>query len=116
MIRVQFIPTIQTKIFLPEVILLVECRFLATIINGYTNERLSRCDQHHILHTCTVAVIRSNNENTGVYILENSPPPPHCLGKKYGLRCKRYQKTKQALTKIRRKRKKRQGKKRKVTK
>jgi hypothetical protein len=44
------------------------------------------------------------------------PPPPHCLGKKYGLRCKRYQKTKQALTKIRRKRKKRQGKKRKVTK
>jgi hypothetical protein len=43
-------------------------------------------------------------------------PPPHCLGKKYGLRCKRYQKTKQALTKIRRKRKKRQGKKRKVTK
>ena len=45
-------------IIVPEVVLFVQCWFLAAIVHCHTNDRGGRCDHHHIFHACTRIVIR----------------------------------------------------------
>jgi hypothetical protein len=68
---------------LPEVILFVQCWFLAAIVHCDANDWGGRCDHHHIFHTCQRIITRisvaGQDPRRSLYVLDMDPVPERCF-------------------------------------